>query len=182
MFIYNISLNKIKFFKYFFFIAIAALLIALMAFFYNLIQNSSRVYVTDTNQYEEVFDIPDSNYANMLKDCYENLDNYVGKKFKYSGFVHRLYDFEDNQFVLAREMFTSPISNNQAEVVIVGFLCEYDGASSFDEKTWVEVEGTITEGFYHSKAPVIKIDTIKQIECPEMPFINPPDGGYVTQQ
>jgi len=179
MFIYNVSLGKNKFIKIFFCMFVAVIVVALTIYIFHKIENSDRVYVTDSNNYEEIYELPDSNYANMLKECHENLEAYVGKKIRYSGFVHKLYDFKENQFVLAREMFTSPISGNQAEVVIIGFLCEYKDAASFDEKTWVEVEGEITEGFYHSKVPVIKVTSIKQIDCPQMPFVNPPDGGFV---
>lgn len=182
MFIYNVSLRKIKFLKILIFTILALLLITFMVFIYNKFQSNNKVYVTDTSYCEEVYDLPDSNYTNMLKDCYEHLDSYVGKKIKCSGFIHKLYDFKDNQFVLGREMLTSPISNDKAEVVVVGFLCETENTSSFDEKTWVEIEGEITEGFYHSKIPVIKVTKIKKIECPDMPLVNPPDGGYVTQQ
>lgn len=182
MFICNVSLRKIKSLKIFLFVFLAIILMVFLVRVYHKIQNSDKVYVTDSNKYDEVYDLPGSNYTNMLKDTYENLNDYVGKKIKFTGFVHRLYDFNENQFVLAREMFTSPISNNQAEVVIVGFLCESEIASSFQEKTWVEVEGEITEGFHHSTVPVIKVTSMKQVECPEMPFVNPPDGGFVTQQ
>lgn len=179
MFICNVSMRKIKSFKVIFCILISIFLIVLLVSIYHKTKKSNKVYITDSNKFNEVYELPGSNYTNMLKDTYEHLNNYVGKKIKFTGFVHRLYDFNDNQFVLAREMFTSPISNNQAEVVVVGFLCESNNASAFSEKTWVEVEGEITEGFYHSKVPVIKVTNMKQVECPEMPFVNPPDGGYV---
>lgn len=198
MFICNISLKKKNFFNFFIYIIAVVIIISLLFFIIHKISNSRKIYVNDSNPYEEIYDIADSNYTNMLKDCYENLSDYVGKKFKYTGFVHRVYDLKESQFVLAREMFTSPVSGNKAEVVIVGFICELDGTSQFEkfekvnkssgdknistlkEKTWVEVEGTIAEGFYHSKVPVIKVTSIKEAECPKMPFVNPPDGGFVN--
>jgi len=102
-----------------------------------------------------------------------------GKKIKFSGFVHRLYDFKDNQFVLGREMVINKFSNDQVEVVVVGFLCEYNNASSsFDNDEWVEVEGIITKGYYHSEIPVVQISRIKKIDCPKDVYVYPPDGGY----
>ncbi len=179
MFIYNINLNKNKFFKVGICVLIALLVILFTIFLRFFINKSNRVYVTDSTYYEELTDIPVANYTNVLKDCHENLDKYVGKKIKFSGFVYRLYDLPENQFVVAREMITGPVSDNKAEVVIVGFLSEYADASSYAENTWIEVEGTITKGYYHSELPVIKITSIKNIDCPENPFVNPPDGSYV---
>ena len=179
MFIYNINIHKNKILKFLIYFFTAFLIVAILLFIFSHLKNSNRVYVTDSNNFEEIITIPTANYTSFLKDSHEHINKYIGKKIKFSGFVHRLYDFSDNQFVLAREMFTSPITNNKAEVVIVGFLCEYEKASSFQEKTWVEIEGTITKGFYHSTTPVVKITNIKQIDCPSDPFVNPPDGGYV---
>lgn len=179
MFICNVNLHKNKLLKIFLYIFFGFLVVTTLLFVFSHLKNTNMVYITDNKNYEEILDIPSANYTNILKDSYDNIDNYIGKQIKFTGFVHRLYDFSDNQFVLAREMFTSPISNNQAEVVIVGFLCEYDGASSFKDKTWVEVEGTITKGFYHTTTPIVKVTNIKQANCPSDPFVNPPDGGYV---
>ena len=182
MFICNVSMQKIKRFRILLYIIIAIFIISIMIFVYNKSQKDKLVYITDSNSYDEIYEISNSNYTNMLKDCYEHLDNYVGKKIKCTGFVHRLYDFKDNQFVIAREMLTSPISNSQAEVVIVGFLCESDNTSSLKEKEWIEIEGEITKGFYHSEIPIIKITNVTKRNCPDNPLVNPPDGGYVTQQ
>lgn len=182
MFIYNINLKKIKFVKIGICILIAIALIAFMVLLRSNAKKTDRVYVTDSTYYEEVTEIPVANYTNILKDCHENLDKYIGKKIKFSGFVHRLYDFSDNQFILAREMITNSISESQAEVVIVGFLCDYKGASSFADNTWVEIEGTISKGYYHSEIPVIQITSIKNTDCPENPYVCPPNGGYVKTE
>lgn len=105
-----------------------------------------------------------------------------GKKIKFSGFVYRLYDFSENQFVLAREMIVDKFSNNKANVVVVGFLCEYDDISNFANDTWVEIEGTITKGYYHSQIPVVKISSINKIDCPNDRYVYPPEGGYVSTE
>ena len=178
MFICNVNIHKNKLLKILSYLLVGVLIVTALLFVFSHLKNQNTVYVTDSTNYEEVLEIPTANYTNILKDSYENIDKYIGKKIRFSGFVHRLYDFSDNQFVLAREMFTSPISNNQAEVVVVGFLCEYNGVSSLKDKTWVEVEGTITKGFYQSTTPIVNVTSIKQVNCPNDPFVNPPDGGY----
>lgn len=104
-----------------------------------------------------------------------------GKKIKFSGFVHRLYDFSDNQFVLAREMIVDKFSDT-AQVVIVGFLCESDEITSYETNTWIEIEGTITKGNYHSPIPIVKVSSIKKIECPTNMYVLPPQGTYVPTE
>ena len=46
----------------------------------------------------------DENYTNVLKEVHENLDTYVGQKICYTGYVYRVADLPENQFVLARDM------------------------------------------------------------------------------
>ena len=41
---------------------------------------------------------------------HENIDDYVGKKLCFTGYVYRVLDLQDNQFVLARDMIISSIS------------------------------------------------------------------------
>ena len=103
-----------------------------------------------------------------------------GKKIKFSGFVHRLYDFKDNQFVLGREMVVDKYSNNTATVVVVGLMCEYDQISTYENDTWIEVEGSIAKGYYHSEIPVLQITNIRKIDCPKDKYVYPPDGGYAS--
>lgn len=182
MFIYNINLKKSKFIKVGLCVLIAIVIIIFMVFLRSNISKSNKVYVTDSTYYEEVTEIPTANYTNVLKSCHENLDKYIGKNFKFSGFIYRIYDFSDNQFILAREMITNPISESQAEVVIVGFLCDYPGASSFADNTWVEIEGTVSKGYYHSEIPILKITSIKNTNCPEDPYVYPPDEGYAETE
>ena len=61
------------------------------------------------------------NYTNVLKSVHENLDTYVGQKFKFSGFVYRVYDFSNDEFVLGRNM----VIRSDFQSVVVGFLCKY---------------------------------------------------------
>lgn len=181
MFIYNISLGKKKNFKTIF-LTISILLIVILFIFIFGNVNSNRMYVQDTMSIPDTTEIPASNYTNILDDCYANLDNYVGQKIKFSGFIYKLYDFKENQFVLGREMILEKQQNNQAKVVVVGFMCETKEALSFSDNTWVEIEGTITKGHYHSDIPIIKISNIKETTHPKDEFVYPPDGGYTPTE
>ncbi|MBP3708052.1 MAG: hypothetical protein J6J36_05545 [Clostridia bacterium] len=181
MFIYNISINKKKNSKTIFLTISILLIVTLIIFICNIV-NSNRMYVQDTMSIPDTIEIPASNYTNVLDDCYANLDNYVGQKIKFSGFIYRLYDFKENQFVLGREMILEKQSDAQAKVVVVGFMCETKTSLSFIDNTWVEIEGTITKGHYHSDIPMIKISSIKEVNRPENEYVYPPDGGYTPTE
>lgn len=52
----------------------------------------------------KILEINSNNFTTFLKNCNENIDSYVGKTVNISGFVYRLSDFAQNQFVVARLM------------------------------------------------------------------------------
>ena len=52
----------------------------------------------------KILEINSNNFTTFLKNCNENIDSYVGKTVHISGFVYRLSDFSQNQFVVARLM------------------------------------------------------------------------------
>ena len=179
MFICNVSLNKSKIYKILLWIFVVILIIAVIFGIYSFINKSKRNFVDDTIQTANMIDINSENYTSILKNSHENIELYLNKTIKFSGFVYRLYDFNDNQFVLGREMIISQNSQNQAKVVVVGFLCEYTGGNKFDDNTWVEIEDVISKGYYHSEIPVVKINKITKTTAPESPYVYPPDEGYV---
>lgn len=182
MFVCNVSLNKSKLFKILMYIIIAIVIIAVIFGIYSFINKSKRNFVTDDIKTANVAEIAPENYTNILKSSHENIDLYLGKKIKFSGFVYRLYDFNENQFVLGREMIVSQTSQNQAQVVVVGFLCDSEESSKFDDGAWVEIEGIISKGYYHSEIPVLKITKINKTRAPENPYVYPPDDGYVETE
>ena len=108
---------------------------------------------------------------------HQDLTSYVGMKIKFTGYVHRLIDFKDEQFVLARDMF---INEEQTQSVVVGFLCQYKKAKNFKDGKWVELTGVIEKGKYHNQEiPIIKVIDIEQIDAPESPFVMPPSNTYI---
>ena len=121
------------------------------------------------------FTVSAKNYTNVLKAVHEDIDTYVGKKINFTGYVYRLIDFDDNQFVLARNMVISSGFN----YVIVGFLCEYDDINNFGDGSWVNVTGEITKGDYHGDIPVIKVLEINSCEKPNDEYVYPPDENYI---
>lgn len=169
MFVCNIKMDKKLFSKFVvFFLALVILIVFIIVGirFYN---TASSFKVTDDVDVSSL-DITANNYTEILKDSHEHIDKYIGKKVKFTGFVYRLYDFSETQFVLAREMIIS--SDNQA--VVVGFLSDFSNAYDFEDGTWVEVEGIIEKGNYHGDLPIIKVKNLRKVSAPDNQYVFPP--------
>ena len=171
MFVYNIKINGAKTFKTIFIIILILLLFIMGSVMWRFVNASKEK--TDI-----VCDIKASNYTNILKATHENINNYIGVKIHFTGYVYRVLDLKDNQFVLARDMIIS--SNYQA--VVVGFLCEYDKAKNFNDDTWVEITGEITKGDYHGDMPIVKITNIQETNKPSEEYVYPPDESYIPTE
>jgi len=115
------------------------------------------------------------NYTNILKSVHDNPDEYIGQKIKFSGYVYRIIDFTEKEFVLARNMVVS----SDFQTVVVGFLCNYDKAKDFEDGTWIEITGTITKGAYHGEMPIVDIENIQKTEKPSDEYVYPPDDDYI---
>lgn len=130
----------------------------------------------DSIKSNDVQELSIANYTSVLKNVHENIDTYVGQKIKFSGYVYRMIDFTQEQFVLGRNMIIS----SDFQTVVVGFLCECDTAVQYEDNTWIEIEGEITKGDYHGEMPIIKIEKIQKIEKPSEEFVYPPDDSFVS--
>lgn len=173
MFVLNFKLNSNFVLKIFLVILLIIVLVILGFSTYKIISaNSSSNTCMDNSN---TFTLSTSNYTNVLKAVHENINSYVGQEIVFSGYVYRLYDFDNSQFVLARDMIID--SNNQT--LVVGFLCHCDTASSYKSGSWVEIKGTITKGDYKGEIPIIEITNIKEIKKPTDEFVYPPDEIYV---
>lgn len=175
MFVYNLKLNNGLLKKLLICGLVVVLIVVFIVVGFKFYNASSRFVVNDSVN-ESRLDVNCNNYTSILKDSHENIDKYVGKEIKFTGFVYRLFDFTENQFVLSREMIIS--SDNQA--VIVGFLCDCDTSSNFRDGCWVEIEGVIEKGNYHGDIPIVKIKNIKETNAPKDEFVYPPDMSYVN--
>ena len=173
MFIYNIKLNSKNIVKIVFAIMSIIITIFFIISIYKIISESIRV--RDEINVPDVSYIEAKNYTNILKEVYEDLDTYVGQTICFSGYIYRNSDFDDNFFVLARDMKTS----RENETFIVGFLCDCNNAKDFEDGTWVEITGTIKKGNYHGEIPIIKILKIEEVNEPEEKLVPLPDDTYV---
>ena len=174
MFIYNFKINgNILFKSILIFIIIAALII--LSFSMYSIYKHIRFNVDDSLPTNNIANIDANQYTNVLEEVYNNVDNYVGQSINFTGYIYRLYDMEDNEFVLARDM----LINSDSQSVVVGFLCNSDNAKSYKDGTWVNVSGNIVKGYYHNQIPVIEINKIEETPKPDDAFVYPPDNTYI---
>lgn len=174
MFIYNLKINGSKVFKVFF-TFITLLLIFLLVFVTYKIFYGSKNTSQSCIPPNDIVKISPKNYTNILKTVHDNIDNYVGKKINFTGYVYKISDLKDNQFILARNMIISSDFN----YVIVGFLCESNDIKNFETGTWVNITGEITKGNYHGDMPIIKILEIKACNKPTDEYVYPPDENYI---
>ena len=175
MFIYNVKINGSKIFKYFFTGVIILIICILSIVLYRIFSGAGNANDSSCLPQNDVFEISSKNYTNVLKTVHDDIDTYVGMKIKFTGYVYRVSDLTDNQFVLARDMIVS----SDYQSVIVGFLCECDNAKDFDDEVWVQVTGEITKGNYHGDMPIVKVTEMKTVDKPNEEYVYPPDDTYI---
>lgn len=174
MFIYNFKINGSKTFKLIFVIMLVILICILAVVTFKIFTGASNS-ASSCLPNSGVNKIASSNYTNILKTVHENIDDYVGAKIKFSGYVYRVLDLKENQFILARDMIIS----SDFQSVIVGFLCECDNAKDFENETWVEITGEIYKGDYHGDMPIVKVTEINRTNKPNDEYVYPPDESYI---
>ena len=153
MFIYNVKINGSKIFKYFFTGVIILIICILCIVLFRIFSGAGNANDSSCLPQNDVFEISSKNYTNVLKTVHDDIDTYVGMKIKFTGYVYRVSDLTDNQFVLARDMIIS----SDYQSVIVGFLCECDNAKDFDD------EVTLADYIDFNRGKVaIKLRTILQ--------------------
>ena len=105
-------------------------------------------------------------YEEISKD----LNKYIGKTVQLSGFVYKEEGFSDNQLVISRFLVT----HSPDDADIIGFLSEFNEASTLSEDTWIEATGTLEKTNYNgSELPQLKITNWKKIDEPDESYIYP---------
>ena len=172
MHIYNFSVNKIKknFLK-FSIILISIFIIMLFIVSFSKLSNRT-AEIKNHENIADITEILDIGYSNFLQDVHQNLNNYIDKHYSICGFVYRMPDFTESQFVLARNMI---INNNKTDnALVVGMLCESHEIVKYKNNDWIKCTGKIKEGNYKGKMPVLEVYKIEKIEKPENDLIKPP--------
>lgn len=133
MFVCNIKLDNKKVVRVLLIIIILIVTIFIGIAIYKILHAS--FIVKDNVEPSDVQVIQGNSYTNILKSVHEDLSSYVGKRISFSGYIYRLSDFKDTEFVLARDM----IIGSDKQALIVGFLCNSNKAKDFEESSWVEI-------------------------------------------
>lgn len=176
MFVFNFKVNGNKLFKTFIICSTVLLFIIVCIVIFRIISGARNSPNNSTClPQNKVNTISTGNYTNVLKAVHDNIDNYVGVQINFTGYVYRVLDFKDNQFVLARDMIIS----SDFQSVIVGFLCEYEKANEFSNNTWVEITGQIYKGDYHGDMPIVKVTKMNEVNKPNDEYVYPPDETYI---
>lgn len=176
MFIYNVKINGSKTFKTFFIGIVILVIIIVGIVSFKVFQGASNSPTSSSClPQNKVTKLTARNYTNVLKTVHDNIDSYVGCQINFTGYVYRVMDLNENQFILARDMIIS--SNFQS--VVVGFLCEYDNAKDFEDDAWIELTGKIIKGTYHGDMPIVKVTDIKKTDISNDEFVYPPDESYI---
>lgn len=177
MFIYNFKINGG--------IALKIIIVVLSLFMlfvfgisvYRIFFTSGKFIVEDRISVQDITEIDSKNYTNILQAVHEDPDSYIGMKVKLKGYIYRLFDFGEEEFVIARDMI---INEKRTQSVVVGFLSQYKNAKDFKDGTWVDLIGTIEMGKYHNKEiPIIKVLEIQETQVPEDAYVFPPDDTYI---
>ena len=181
MFIYNLKLNKKFWGKVLIalisIIAIGLLSVSICKILSEIKEEKNKEIVK--NNYSipspKIAELNSDNYCNILKEVHEDLKTYIGQKISFTGYVYRVADLKENQFILARDM----IINSKNQSVVVGFLCEYDKASELINDSWIKITGKIDKGNYYGEIPIIKIEKLEEASIPNDPYVTPPTDSYI---
>ena len=169
MHIYNIKINGGKVLKIIIILLSLFMLIVFLFSIYKIFFSSGKFFVKDRIEQNEIKEINADEYTNILQAVHDDLDSYIGLKIKFSGYVYRILDFNEKQFVLGRDM-----------LINTEFLCENKEIKKFENDEWIEIVGEITKGKYHnSEIPIIKVTEIKKVDMPENIFVLPPNKTYI---
>ncbi len=118
----------------------------------------------------EVIHITEETYGTWFLDTLENTARYVGKKVEFIGQVLKKDSFPSNYFVPMRTVMTCC----EDDLAILGFVCEYEGTATLEEKAWVKVEAVVAEEYwedYGEEGPVLHAISVVETDTPKNEII-----------
>jgi uncharacterized membrane protein YcgQ (UPF0703/DUF1980 family) len=179
MFVFNFKLNKSTIAKIL--LVILAIICVIIAFIglskmLKKITKETTIIDSDCLPSNEVAELTEENYTDVLKMVHDDLNTYIGQQISFTGYVYRVADIQENEFILARDMY---IDSNHLQSVVVGFLCSCENAKDFNNGDWVKITGTVEKGYYFGDIPILNISSIEKTSEPENKFVEQPDDAYV---
>jgi putative membrane protein len=113
-------------------------------------------------------EVDDDMYGHIILDVQNSVDEYVGKKISFNGFVYRDKQTKINQVYVSRFALTCCVADAQ----VFGLMVEGKEVRSFKNDQWVNVSGTIEKikvGKFYK--PIIHLDKIKNIKPLRDPYV-----------
>ncbi|MDQ0339781.1 putative membrane protein [Caldalkalibacillus uzonensis] len=119
---------------------------------------------------QEVVQITDDNFLDMLSVINMYQDQLLGKNFELMGFVYREEGMKADHLVVARFSMTCCTADSG----VYGMLTQGEQAKQYEEDTWIRVTGTLVEKDYNGwLIPALDITEITEVEAPETPYVYP---------
>ena len=115
--------------------------------------------------------VTDQDYTEIMNELEFFSQDYIGKEISMTGFVFRPPAVSSTQFSLVRYVIICCV----ADALPYGVLCELKNAGSYEDGTWLSIQGVIGHAVYEEKSvPVVKITSVKKIKEPKSPYVFPP--------
>ncbi len=112
----------------------------------------------------------DDNFYAWLNELYESLDDYVDKEITFTGFVFRLDEFNETQFVGARMLMVCCAADMQ----LIGLFSEMEKAHDLEEEGWYHFKGQIEAMTYGGdRIPGVRIKSFEKIDPPRRAYVYP---------
>lgn len=108
---------------------------------------------------QDKIELEEEDFGVFYIDAADNPDRYLGKKVHFKAQFFKPQAYKSNEFVPGRFAMTCCAD----DIAFIGFKAYYDGASKYNDRDWIMVEGTIGKEYYEEfggDGPVIKVDSV----------------------
>ena len=122
MFVFNLKINKNSFLKTFIIICSIICIILMIIGIYKIYIISKEYNQDVCLPKKEIVYLDEKNFTNVLKMVNDDLDTYVGQKISYTGYVYRVSDIKEDEFIIARDMI---ISHSPKQTVVVRIFVQF---------------------------------------------------------
>jgi putative membrane protein len=120
------------------------------------------------NEVDGVYVINDDIFSDWYIDVYNNLDNFIGKKYQFLAQVFSMDGLKENQFLAGRYFMVCCAADLEG----YGVLCESDKRSDLKEDQWITVTATIESYKYQDMlVPILSDVTISEAKAPKVEYI-----------
>ncbi|MGN0431479.1 MAG: GTP-binding protein [Lachnospiraceae bacterium] len=120
---------------------------------------------------QDTLELDDYGYGIWYLDSMERLDRYVGKTLVFTAMVLKPDGFQKGYFVPGRMAMTCCAD----DMAFLGYVCEYAGADTLNQKEWVKVKATVTKEYwedYQGEGPVLHAISVEKTKAPKNEIIS----------